>query len=54
MKRNCFTLVEIIMVVALIAVLTEGNKIESTRKEEESGPVDEGLEEENAKKQPGN
>ena len=36
------------------AVINEGNKIESTRKEEEQGPVDEGLEEENAKKQPGN
>ena len=35
-------------------VINEGNKIESTRKEEEQGPVDEGLEEENAKKQPGN
>ena len=43
-----------VYVIALIAVLTEGNKIESTRKEEENGPVDEGLEEENAKKQPGN
>ena len=43
-----------VYVIALIAVLTEGNKIESTRKEEEQGPVDEGLEEENAKKQPGN
>ena len=41
-------------VVALVAVIAEGNKIESTRKEEEQGPVDEGLEEENAKKQPGN
>ena len=43
-----------VYVIALIAVLTDGNKIESTRKEEENGPVDEGLEEENAKKQPGN
>ena len=43
-----------VYVIALIAVLTEGNKIESTRQEEENGPVDEGLEEENAKKQPGN
>ena len=43
-----------VYVIALIAVITEGNKIESTRKEEETGPVDEGLEEENAKKQPGN
>ena len=36
------------------AVINEGNKIESTRQKEEEGPVDEGLEEENAKKQPGN
>ena len=43
-----------VYVIALIAVLTEGNRIESTRTEEEKGPVDEGLEEENAKKQPGN
>ena len=43
-----------VYVIALIAVLTEGNKIESTRKEEEKGPVDEGLEEENAKKLQGN
>ena len=43
-----------VYVVALVAVITEGNKIESTRKDEENGPVDEGLEEENAKKQPGN
>ena len=43
-----------VYVIALIAVLTEGNKIESTKPDEEKGPVDEGLEEENAKKQPGN
>ena len=43
-----------VYVVALVAVITEGNRIESTRKDEENGPVDEGLEEENAKKQPGN
>lgn len=36
---------------AVIAVITEGNKIEATK--EENGPVDEGLEEENAKKQQG-
>ena len=35
---------------ALIAIL--GNQMEAKR--EESGPVDEGLEEEQAKKQPGN
>ena len=38
----------------LVAVITDGNKIESTTAEEEKGPVDEGLEEQNAKKQPGN
>ena len=41
-------------VIALVAVITEGNKIESTTPDEEKGPVDEGLEEQNAKKQPGN
>lgn len=43
-----------VYVIALIAVITDGNKIESTTPEEEKGPVDEGLEEQNAKKQPGN
>ena len=43
-----------VYVIALIAVITEGNKFESTTPEEEKGPVDEGLEEQNAKKQPGN
>ena len=32
-------------------VINEGNQMEA--KEEETGPVDEGLEEEQAKKQPG-
>ncbi len=44
----------IVYVIALIAVITEGNKIESTTTEKEKGPVDEVLEEQNAKKQPGN
>ena len=39
--------------IAAMAVITEGNKTE-TPAEEKSGPVDEGLEEELAKKQPGN
>ena len=43
-----------VYVIALVAVITEGNKIESMTSEEEKGPVDEGLEEQNAKKQPGN
>ena len=43
-----------VYVIALVAVISEGNKIESATPAEEQGPVDEGLEEENAKKQPGN
>ena len=43
-----------VYVVALVAVISEGNKIEAATPAEEQGPVDEGLEEENAKKQPGN
>lgn len=44
-----------VYVIAVIAVITEGNKIESTtEKPGEEGPVDEVLEEQNAKKQQGN
>ena len=43
-----------VYVIAMIAVIAEGNKIESTKKPDEGGPVDEVLEQENAKKQPGN
>lgn len=43
-----------VYVIAAVAVISEGNNIESTATEEEQGPVDEGLEEQNAKKQPGN
>ena len=43
-----------VYVIALVAVISEGNKIEAATPAEEQGPVDEGLEEENAKKQPGN
>ena len=43
-----------VYVIALVAVISEGNKIEAATPVEEQGPVDEGLEEENAKKQPGN
>ena len=39
--------------VAAMAVIVEGNKIEAPEKEQQ-GPVDEVLEEQNAKKQPGN
>ena len=41
-------------VVALVAVIAEGNKIERIDRPGEEGPVDEVLEEQNAKKQPGN
>ena len=44
-----------IYAIAMIGVISEGNRIESTNQaEKENEPVDEGLEEENAKKQPGN
>ena len=43
-----------VYVVALVTLIAEGNKIESTKTAEDEGPVDEGLEEQNAKKQPGN
>ena len=43
-----------VYVIALVAVISDGNRIEAATKAEEQGPVDEGLEEENAKKQPGN
>ena len=39
---------------AVLAEIQEGNKIENTTPKEEQGAVDEGLEEQNAKKQPGN
>lgn len=40
--------------IAVMAEITEGNKIENTTPPEETGPVDEVLEQENAKKAPGN
>ena len=43
-----------VYVVALVAVVSDGNQIESITPKEEGGAVDEGLEEQNAKKQPGN
>ena len=44
----------IVYAIAMIALIGEGNKIESTKTPGEEGPVDETLEEQNAKKQPGN
>ena len=43
-----------VYVIALVAVISEGNKIEAATPAEDQGPVDEGLEEENAKKPQGN
>ena len=40
--------------VAAMAVIVDGNRIEAPEAEEQQGPVDEVLEEQNAKKQPGN
>ena len=42
-----------VYVMALVAVISDGNQIESFKKENE-GAVDEGHEEQSAKKQPGN
>ena len=39
---------------AVLNEIQEGNKMESSKTEGPQGPVDEGLEEQNAKKQPGN
>jgi hypothetical protein len=39
---------------AAMAVIAEGNRVEAPRSEEEQGPVDEGLEEQTAKKPQGN
>lgn len=40
--------------IAAMAVITEGNKVEVPEDDKQTGPVDEGLEEENAKKPQGN
>jgi hypothetical protein len=40
--------------VAVMKELSDGNRIEAVKPESEQGPVDEVLEEQNAKKQPGN
>lgn len=39
--------------IAAMAVITEGNKVETPEEDKEQGPVDETLEEQTAKKQPG-
>jgi len=43
-----------VYVIALVSVISDGNRVESVTPTEEEGAVDEGLEEQNAKKQPGN
>ena len=52
--RNMKPGMVMVYVVALAAVISEGNQIESIGPKEESGPVDEGLEEQQAKKPQGN
>ena len=42
-----------VYVIAVVAVISDGNKIESITQKEEQGAVDEGLEEQNAKKPQG-
>ena len=43
-----------VYVIAVVAVISDGNRVDSITPKEEEGAVDEGLEEQNAKKQPGN
>ena len=43
-----------VYVIAMVAVISDGNRVDSIKPKEEEGAVDEGLEEQNAKKQPGN
>ena len=43
-----------VYVIAMVAVISDGNRVDSITPKEEEGAVDEGLEEQNAKKQPGN
>ena len=50
--RHMHPAMVLIYAIAVMAIIIEGNKMES--KEDETGPVDEVLEEINAKKQPGN
>ena len=43
-----------VYVIAMVTVISDGNRVDSIKPKEEEGAVDEGLEEQNAKKQPGN
>lgn len=43
-----------VYVIAMVTVIYDGNRVDSIKPKEEEGAVDEGLEEQNAKKQPGN
>ena len=52
--RNMKPSLIMVYAIAAMAEINEGNKIEPPDKEEENGPVDEGLETEQAKKQQGN
>ena len=52
--RNIKPAMILIYAVAIMGVILEGNRMESVEKEKDTEPVDEILEEENAKKQQGN
>ena len=43
-----------VYVIAMVTVISDGNRVDRITPKEEEGAVDEGLEEQNAKKQPGN
>ena len=43
-----------VYVIAMVTVISDGNRVDSITPKEEEGAVDEGLEEQNSKKQPGN
>ena len=52
--RNMKPAMITVYALAAMAVIAEGNRVEAPRSEEEQGPVDEGLEEQTAKKPQGN
>ena len=52
--RNMKPAMITVYALAALSVIVEGNRLETPESEEEKGPVDEGLEEQNAKKPQGN
>ena len=51
--RNMKPAMTTVYALAALSVIVEGNRLETPESEEEKGPVDEGLEEQNAKKPQG-